>query len=64
VALAVIGAQAAHLPGVTAADLPPDILTSGFRVAFAVGILLCLAAAAMSFLVKGVPCRPGEERQE
>jgi EmrB/QacA subfamily drug resistance transporter len=61
VALAVIGAQAAHLPGTTAATLPPALLTSGFRVAFLVGILLCLAAVAMSAFSRDVPRGKGRE---
>jgi hypothetical protein len=36
---------------------PPDLLTSGFRVAFIPGILLFLAVAGMSALAKDA--RPG-----
>jgi EmrB/QacA subfamily drug resistance transporter len=64
VALAVIGAQSARLPGVPAASLPPDILVSGFRVAFIAGIVLCLAAAAMSALARDVSSRVGEEESQ
>ena len=64
VALAVIGSRSARLPGVPAASLPPDILVSGFQMAFVAGIVLCLAAAAMSALARDVSCGVGKEESQ
>ncbi|HUK39005.1 MAG TPA: DHA2 family efflux MFS transporter permease subunit [Methanomicrobiales archaeon] len=60
IALSVIAARAARLPGIPAASLPPDLLTGGFRIAFAAGVLLCIAAAAMSALAREAPGATGE----